>query len=149
MAATTSGALKAYIEGLGLGLSVYRDAAPGKDSPEKERLPAVPFPFVTVRESISTVLNMDGDLSDAAATVSARELVQVDLWQRWRDLASLKPLESYTLPGALVKRLRGARLVPVGTAVVYGVAGVSFVRLLEEERNVVHHAITCTVHRAV
>lgn len=149
MAATTAGALKAYIEGLGLGLVAYRDAAPSRPDPSGRRIPSAAFPFVTVREAIALALNADGDLSDPAATVSGRELVQVDLWQSWRDAGGKATVESATLPAALAKRLRGARLVPVGTSVVYGITGVSVARLLEEESNVVHHAITCTVHRAV
>lgn len=146
MAATTAGALKAYIESLGLGLSSYRDAAPSADDPNGRRIPAVPYPFTTVREGIAITPNRDGDLGDPAAFLTVRELLQVDLWQMWRDAAG-KPAESYTLPGVLMQRLRGARLLPVGSSVVYGVTVTSSIRLLEEQSNIVHHAISCVAHR--
>lgn len=136
MAASTSGALKAYVEGLGLGLAVYRDQAP-KDAP---------LPFVTVIEDLTTTLNADGDLGDHGAQQTVRELVQVSLWQTWRDSAG-RVAETYGLGPTLAARLRGAQLVPVGSRRTYGVSAVSYQRLLEEEANVVHHAITVTVHR--
>lgn len=146
MAATSSGALKAYIEAAGLSLSAYRDAAPSKPGQER-RLPNVPMPYVTIREAVAVTVNRDGDLSDPNAALTVQEVVAVDLWQQWRTPEG-KPAEDYTLPGRLLVQLRGARLVPVGASVVYGVTGVSMVRLLEEESNVVHHAYTLTIHRA-
>ena len=146
MAATTSGALKAYIEGLGLGLTVYRDAAPRRDDPSGRHVPLGGYPLVTIREAIAVTWDQVGDLGDAAADQTVRELAQVDLWQSWRD-GTGKAAESYTLPSALARKLRGAKLVPIGTASVYMVGVSSMVRLLEEANNVVHHAITCTVYR--
>lgn len=137
MAATTSGAVKAYVEGLGLGLPVYRDQAP-QDAP---------LPFVTVTEDVTTTLNRDGDLAGGGQQ-TVRELVQVSLWQTWRDSAG-RVAETYGLGPSLAARLRGAQLAPIGTPArrVYGVTDVSLQRLLEEDANVVQHAITITIHR--
>lgn len=135
MAATSAGAVKAWVEGLGLGLSVFRDDAPQPTA----------LPYVTVMENLTTTYNADGDLGGSGQQ-TVRELLQVDLWQTWRDSTG-KVAEQYGLANTLAAKLRGAQLVNVGTRRVYGVAGVSMQRLLEEDANVVHHAITITIHR--
>lgn len=136
MAATTSGSVKAYVEGLGLGLPVFRDNAPAGQ----------PLPFVTVTEAVTLTGNQDGDQGHPAAHLTVREDVQVSLWQTYRDTTG-KVAETYGLPDTLMTALRRAQLTPVGTRRVYGVTRVSRVRLLEEDANVVHDAITLTVHR--
>jgi hypothetical protein len=136
IAATTSGALKAYVEGLGLGLQVFRDSAPQN----------TPLPYVTVTENLTTTLNRDGDQADQAAQLTARELAQVSLWEQWRG-ADGKVLEAYGVGPTLARRLRGARLGPIGSRIAYGVTDVSLQRLLEEDANVVQTVITITVHR--
>lgn len=150
ISATTAGALKAYVEGLGLGLTCFRDAAPSTLDTDGQRVPSVPYPYVTIREALFMAPNLDGDQSDPAAALTVREDVALDLWQRWRTGLG-KVSEDYTLADPLLKALRNARVMPLIGAVghVYGLGRVSVVRLLEPDRNVVHHAYTCTVHRAI
>lgn len=154
MAATVAGALKAYLEGAGLGLTVYRDGAPGQPrtptpaDPDARR-PAVPLPYITVSEGLAVIVNLDGDTQDTAGELTVREDVQVDLWQSWRN-AQGKPVEAHALAPALLRALVKAQLGTYGTPArrIYGVSNVFAVRLLEPADNIVHHAITCTVHHA-
>lgn len=136
MSATVAGAVKAHVESLGLAVPVFRDAAPN----------AQPMPYVTVTEALAMTPNLDGDTGDPDAPSTVRELVQLDLWQLWRDGAG-RVAEDYALPHALLRGLRAARLQSVAGRRVYGVTGVSVIRLLEQSANVVHHAYTLTVHR--
>lgn len=136
MAATTAGALKAYIESLGLGLAVRRDHA---DTPT--------YPLVTVHEGVSIVTDASGDFGDMAQPVTVTEQAQVDLWQQWKNTSGAV-VESYTLPGELIGALHGAQLSAAPTK-VYGCRVVGSVRLLERDENVVHHAITVEIHRVI
>lgn len=135
MAATTSGAIKAYLEAQGLGVAVYRDAAPADTA----------LPHITVREGLIVVPDLDGAY-DTGVSHTVIEDVQVDLWQTWRD-GNGRPAEDYALPGALTRALRAAGLTAAPTR-VYGVTVLSAVRLLEDDENVVHHAVTVRVRRA-
>lgn len=138
MAATTAGAVKALLEAQGLGISVHRDQAPDNQT----------LPYVSVTESVSLTPDQGGDLGDTRATRYVTELVQVDLWQHWRDPSSGAMSESYTLPSAIVAALQGASL-PTAPTRVYGVTVDSVVRLLERDTNLTHHAITVRVRRAL
>lgn len=133
MAATTSGALKALIESLGLGLAAYRD-----DAPEGQAKP-----YATIREQIAVLPDESGTPWDSPGV---RETAQVDLWQQWRDPATQAVTESYSLPRALMLGLHGATLNghPQHT---YGLIARSMLRLPEEENNIVHHAITVELVR--
>lgn len=137
MSATTAGSLKAYIESLGLGISVYRDRPPnGKE-----------VPYITVSESISTVPEIAFNVfDDSEGHVS--ELAQVDIWQRWRDNETGVVEESYTLADAVYKALNGARL-STAPSHVSGVLVQNMVRLFETETQIVHHSITINIHRVL
>lgn len=133
MSATTAGALKALLEGAGLGVPVYRDTAPTSDAPAR---------FITIAEGISEV--PVGPQYDEADGV-VRELAQVDVWQPWRDTAG-HVIEDYLLPREVASTLRGAQL-PTAPTRVHGVNVTSVVRLLERDTNTVHHAISVHIFR--
>jgi hypothetical protein len=138
VAASTAGALKAYIESLGLSLAVYR----GK-KPEAEKVAR----WVEVTEDISTVPDgVFNAFDDPDGHVS--ELAGVDLYQRRMNPATGANAESYTLPDALTKALNGARLVSAPTHVV-GVTVVGRNRVPDPDTNVVHHALTVQIKRTL
>lgn len=137
MSATTGGATKALLEAAGLGVSVFRDTAP----------PDQALPYITVHEAIS--------ITSAAAFPTfddpehhVTEEVQVDVWQQWRNPSTRAVTESYTLPDAVTAALVGGRLTTLPT---YGghlrLGGRQ--RLVEEDSNVVHDAITVEVARTL
>lgn len=135
MSATTAGALKACIEGLSLSLTAFRDQAPADAT----------LPYVVVHEGVSRSREAHGDQGDPNAHRAVTELVQVDLWQAWRNEdGSLA--ESYTLAEALVAGIDGA---PLATAPkrVYGCTVDGSVRLVERDENLVHEAITVRLRR--
>lgn len=133
MAATTAGALKAFIEGLGLSLSAYRDEAPAGTT----------RPYVTILEEFPLVADPSED--GVAATVV--ETAQVDLWQDWHDPTTGGRAESYTLAPALRRGLDGARIGVIGTALAYTALVRHVMRMVEPAENLVHHALTVEVHR--
>jgi len=147
MALTTSGAIKAYLEGptamggANLGISVYQDQAPE----------GIAKPYITVDEAVAVV--PDGLEDGAASTV--REHVTVHLWMSWKDLAVSpnRRLEDPTLAGKILKALQGSRLLSSGSGAppttVYAVLVHSTgPRLLEREENIVHHPLWVEVWRA-
>lgn len=132
MAATISGALKAYIEGLALGLSAFRDRA-GKDASE---------PYVVIQEGISIVPKHLGDNGVNDAVV---EQVQVDLWEHWRNTDHTLA-ESYTLARQLEIALRS----PILTGLpfhVHGVIGLSRTRQVDQEAGLVRNIYTVEIRR--
>lgn len=139
MAASIAGALKALLESLGLGISVYRDAAPAGQ----------PLPYATVRERISVTKSLSGrgDFGDPASKSPVEEQVQVDVWQQWRNPATGALAETYTLARAVTSSLDGA-VLPSPPMQVHGVRLASAVRFVEDDNNLVHDAITVVVHRA-
>lgn len=143
MAATTAGALKAYIESLGLSLSAYRDEVPEEKSP----------PYVRIHEAISITPRQSGDFSDHTAQQHATEEAQLDLFQQARDLSQpTRPVtENYGLADTLVAKLHGARL-PVAPKHVYGVRVLNATRFPnapDDDDNVVRHLITVALDRAL
>jgi hypothetical protein len=100
MAATTAGALKAWLEAGSLGISFFRDRAP-KDQA---------LPFGVIQEAISIVPIPMGDHSDQTADRQVTEQAQVSIYEVWRD-ATGKPAERYDLPSLVYRRLEGALLV--------------------------------------
>ena len=142
-AANTAGALKQYIEGLGLQIMVYRDRAPiGKA--------AVKPPYITIDEAVS--VTPKGMEDGGVDTVT--EQATVDLWMPWRTTDTGKMAESSSLPAALIKALHGAQLVggspiaDLGPEHVYSVlVRIAGPRLVEEESNLVHYPITVDVER--
>lgn len=138
MAATTAGAIKAYLEGLGLGVPVFRDEPPaGQD-----------LPYITVREGIANVPDRDGDHGDPTAVRTTSETVQISVWQVWRNPTTGRVVEDYALPPAVQRAIRTAALDAAPTR-TYGVLLQSSVRLLERDRNVVQHALTAVVRRVL
>lgn len=136
MAATTAGAIKALVEGAGLGLAVYRDAAPK----------GTVMPYVTVEEGTGFVADRDG-LHDDGVDHTVQEFATVHLWQRWRDDRG-RPADDYALPDRLARSLRATRL-PAAPTLVHGLRLAGRVRLLEVEANVVHHAYTVSIRRVL
>lgn len=138
---TTSGALKQYIEGLGLELAGFRDRAPNADTP---------LPYVRVTEAISITPRRSGDFGDPGAAVQVTEEVQLDLFQQWKvSLEDKTVVEDFTLAERLVRRLHGADLSGVYTKRVYGVRVLTSTRLLNEEKNEVRQLITVALDRAL
>lgn len=142
MAQTTAAALKVLIESLGLGLAAYGDR------PTQN----LPRPYVTIDEEIALAPDPLEDGSPSTAV----ETVQVNLWQDYRDRTVGSPTEgnlkeNYTLAPALRRGLHGQRLQSIGTspnvAVVYMALLRHSVRLVDEARNIVHHALTVDVFR--
>lgn len=132
MSATTGGALKVYLEGLGLGLPWFRDRAPKNQ----------PYPFGTISEELSLTVVRRAETAD--------ELVQVDLWQLLRfpkgHLQAGKVAEDSALVRAVQTALRGAALLAAPT-LTYQANLEGSVRLPEPDNNLVHHAFTVRVHR--
>lgn len=135
MAASTAGAVKALIEAAGLGLSAYRDAAPE----------GAALPYATIHEAITLGPEPAFSQFDDPQHHVA-EQVQVSLWQQSRDPATRAKTESYTLPDAVCNALAGALLTGIPN---YGghVRVLGRTRLLEDEGNTIHDAITIEVRR--
>lgn len=145
MSATTATALKTIIEGAALGLAAYRDRAPT----------GTRRPYVTITEDISNVPERHGDHGDPDADQATTELVQVDLWSRLKtgnpddyDGNLNDPYEDPALIRGLHLLLNGGRADTAPTR-IYGITVDDYVRLVEHDRGVVHHAFTVRVRRAV
>jgi hypothetical protein len=139
MSATTSGAIKAYVEALGLGVPVFRDGPRPGQAP----------PYVVVTEGLSAGLaaNGNGDFGDPDAPVVIAENVTVDLVQnaRAKDGQGARNTERYGLAETIGRRLHGARLTAHP-------APVTAVQLQDIDRipiadNIVRHAIHIVVTR--
>lgn len=134
IAASTSGAVKALIETLGLSLSAYRDRPP-EDTAK---------PYVTIQEGIAITPDLSGDNGQ---NPTVRETVQVSLWQASRSAANLVT-ESYTLADSLYLGLHGARLSAAPKR-VYGCKVRSSVRLLERDASTVQTVYTLELSRVL
>jgi len=152
MSASLGAAIKAYLETKGLGIQFFKDAAPdgtallasdGKTS----------TPYGTIIEGIG--LRMDpmedgGPANGGVAT--AKELVQLDLWQKWQDTTG-KVCESPTLPDAITRAIHGSRLLTSGPntppGLVYSISQEGRIRILDRNSGIVQHAYTLGVHRVV
>lgn len=135
MAASTSGALKALIESLGLNISVYRDRAPEGRA----------LPYITVEEAIAIIPDK---LEDGQAS-TVKETVSIDVWMQWKNRANGQLAESYTLPYDIARALQGSAL---GTAPSRAYAVIVHrigPRLVEEEENLVHMPIEAEVWRVL
>lgn len=154
MAASTAGAVKAYVEGLGLSLPAYRDGAPTKQVTQPDgtvvTVITAPYPHLVIQEGIGYSPDRSGDYGDQSAVHTVTELVQCDLYQLARARTDAAPgsvnTESYPLHGALVSKLHGARLVPVGTQHVDGCRVVGGRRWPIAD-NVVRHTIDLEIRR--
>ena len=110
MSATLSGALKAALEQMGLGIAFYRDEAP----------PGTDLPYGILTE-MPAVSEPAGDFGDPdGVPVEVRQQVQVDVWQPWRTAAGAVA-EDRLLAGRVVRALRGLRLADVGDGRAYPV----------------------------
>lgn len=141
MAASTSGALKAHIESLGLGLAGYRDAAPEDAA----------LPYVRISEDIAQTIRQHGDFGAAGAAKACTEEVQLDLFQQRRDPDTGAITESYTIKDALVAGLHGAHLTAAPKH-AYGLRVLSATRFPpapDDDTNVVRHLITVALDRAL
>jgi hypothetical protein len=142
MAASTGGAIKAFLENQGLGIAVYRDQAPQKQ----------PGSYVVVQESLAFI----PDMEDGAVSTGV-ETVQIDLYQRYKSSPTDAPpnhvVETGELPRALIRALHGSRLMTSGTGqpatTVYSVLVRNRIRMLELDNNLVHDAITADVFQTV
>lgn len=129
MAATTAGALKALIEGLGLGISAYRNHAPEGQA----------MPYIVIQEGISRVPN---PIEDFTLTTGV-ESVQVDVWQTMGA-------ENHALVPGLLAGLHGKKTAAIGTPArtVYSILVRNCQGPLEDEQLAqVRHIVDLDVER--
>lgn len=134
MSASTAGAIKAHLETLGLGVAVHRDEAPEDAT----------LPYIVVTEGIS--ITRDATFNPRTDDM-ARELVQIDVYDLKRNAAN-QVTESYTLPDAVRVGVNGVRLATAPKK-VYGMVWVGSARIPDPDSNVIRHAITAEVRRAM
>lgn len=138
MAASLGGAIKALLESQGLGVPVFRDRAPSDQ----------PLPYVVVFEGIAVVPEVAFNAFDDPEG-HVLELVQVSLYQQWRDPVTQTLTESYTLADAMALALHRNHL----TTAPFHVAGMRVtegpVRVLDVDDNSVNHAVTVEVRRVL
>ena len=135
MAASTSGALKAQIESLGLSIRAYRDRAP-----EGTKLP-----YVSIDEAVAVVPDK---LEDGQAT-TGKETVTIHVFMSWKDPSTGAVLESYSLPGAIIRGLQGVGLQAGPTRSYAVIVQREGPRIVEEETNIVHVPISAVVWRTL
>ncbi|WP_328934148.1 MULTISPECIES: hypothetical protein [unclassified Streptomyces] len=141
MAATTSGAIKAYLEALAFGVPVFRDG-PREGQAE---------PYIVVQEGTPAGLDTgNGDFGDPTAEINIVETIVVDLVQRARvktGAGTTKNTERYGLAEAVAHALHGCTL-PAHPAKVTAVR-VQDIDRIPIEDNKVRHSITVHVHRVL
>lgn len=142
MAASTAGAIKARLEGLGFGVPVFRDG------PRPGQLP----PYIVVQENVSMAADPRGagDFGDPDAELTVTEIAQVDLIQQARiktGPTSTRNTERYGLAEAIAHALHGCSL-PAHPAPVHGVR-VQAVDRIPIADNLVRHSITVELHRVL
>jgi hypothetical protein len=139
-----AGAVKAHIESLGLGLTVFRDGAPASQG----------SPYVTIQEGIGTAPELHGDFGDSGAHQGEREMIQIDLYQQARKTSGAAPgrtlnVEDYDLPGKLRRALTGTlggRSYGTPTRRIYGSRVASGQRFPIAD-NIVRHTFTVEIRR--
>lgn len=139
MAATTEGAIKAFLEGLGSGVPFFR---------EGPRTGQAPPYGVIERQSLRLNTAANGDFGDPNADIAVVELVTVDLIQpaRVKTSASVaRNAERYGLAEVLAAALHGCSLPAAPSPV-------TAVRVQDIDRfpvadNKVRESITVEVHR--
>lgn len=141
MSATTSGAIKAYLESLAFGVPVFRDGPrEGQD-----------VPFIVVQEGMPAGLDTgNGDFGDPTADIQIVETVTVDLVQGARaktGAATAKNTERYGLAEAVAHALHGCTL-PAHPAKVTAVR-VQDIDRIPIADNRVRHSITVHIHRTL
>jgi hypothetical protein len=142
MAASMSGALKAFIEGLGLSLSCF------EDRPPESQLP----PYAIIHPGVAKTPAVAQSTFDTSGSPDPIiETAQVSVWQVWKDGAGASA-ENRTLVDAVADGLDGSSLLKSGSGAppwkVWGVV-VTLVgpRLLDYEANLVHTPITIEIFR--
>src|SRR5712691_7195362 len=123
MAATLYGAIKAYLEAQGLGISVFRDLPP----PAKSR----PYVVVTSDIAMRPIPLEDGTVYDVA------EEIQIDLYETGRG-QNEQPSESPTLADSITAKL-------VGTTLAYGTPQKQVYALLQRARRRLVDSVLRTV----
>lgn len=142
MAASTSGAIKAYLEALAFGVPVFRDG-PREGQTE---------PYIVVQEGLPAARNLtaSGDFGDPTADIPITETVVVDLVQQARVKTGPKTTrvtERYGLAEAIGHALHGCTL-PASPARVTSVRLTDIDRIPIED-NKVRHSITVQVERVL
>ncbi|GGQ48798.1 hypothetical protein [Streptomyces asoensis] len=142
MAASTSGAIKAYLESLSFHVPVFRDG-PREGQAE---------PYIVVQEALPAArdLRAAGDFGDPAADIDVLETVVIDLVQRARVKTgerTTKVTERYGLAESIGRALHGCTL-PEHPARVRAVLLQDIDRIPIAD-NRVRHSITVTVRRAL
>lgn len=140
MAATTSGAIKARIESLALGVPVFRDG------PREGQ--ACPFVVVTEALSVGMDTSGNGDYGDPDAVLSIVEKVGVDLVQNARvktGAATAANVERYGLAETIAHQLHG-RPLPAHPAKVTAVRVTDIDRFPIAD-NRTRTSITVEIHR--
>lgn len=140
MAATTAGAIKAYLESLSFGVPVFRDGPrPGQG-----------LPYIVVTEAVSTGPDGsgNGDYGDPAAMIQITEVATVDLVQQARiqtGAGTTRSAERYGLAEALAHALNHTTL-PAHPARVTSVR-VQGMQRFEITDNQVRHSIAVAIRR--
>ncbi|MFE7370143.1 hypothetical protein [Streptomyces anulatus] len=141
MAATTSGAIKARLEGLAFGVPVFRDG------PREGQA----CPFIVVTEALGISMDTgNGDFGDPAAELTIVEKAAVDLIETARTKATAgtaRATERYGLAEAIAHALHGHPL-PAHPAKVTAVRVTDIDRFPIAD-NRVRASITLAIHRVL
>ncbi|MFJ6143118.1 hypothetical protein ACIQH7_05935 [Streptomyces anulatus] len=141
MAATTSGAIKARLEGLQFGVPVFRDG------PREGQA----CPFIVVTEALGISMDTgNGDFGDPAAELTIVEKAAVDLVETARTKATAgtaRATERYGLAEAIAHALHGHPL-PAHPAKVTAVRVTDIDRFPIAD-NRVRASITLAIHRVL
>ncbi|MFD8407178.1 hypothetical protein ACFV1G_21135 [Streptomyces anulatus] len=141
MAATTSGAIKARLEGLQFGVPVFRDGPREGQS----------CPFIVVTEALGISMDTgNGDFGDPAAELTIVEKASVDLIETARTKATAgtaRATERYGLAEAIAHALHGHPL-PAHPAKVTAVRVTDIDRFPIAD-NRVRASITLAIHRVL
>ncbi|MFF2228608.1 hypothetical protein ACFVV7_35405 [Streptomyces globisporus] len=139
MAATTSGAIKARLEGLQFGVPVFRDG------PREGQAP----PFIVVTEALAVSMDTaNGDFGDPDAPLTIVEKAAVDLVETARTKATAgtaRATERYGLAEAIAHALHGHAL-PAHPEKVTAVRVTDIDRFPISD-NRVRASITLAIHR--
>jgi hypothetical protein len=136
MALTSAGALKAYIEGLGLSLSAYRDFAPVSAT----------RPYITIHESLAIAPETLHGPDSAQVGV---EIAQVDVWYPLRAADTGATADAPSTVASLVRSLQGASIPQYGSPLkmVYACLVRNVNRLVELQNDLVGYHITLHLWR--
>lgn len=140
MAASTSGAIKAYLESLSFGVPVFRDGPRERQAP--------PFIVVTEASPVSLDTSGNGDYGDPDTPLMVNEVATVDLVQNARiksAAGTTKNVERYGLAEAVAHALNTCTL-PAHPAPVTAVRVTGIDRFPIAD-NRIRHSIQLAVHR--